>query len=301
MEWLEVSLTELDGEAAEAVWEVLSRYAHGSPVITEEVKAPGRFTAVAYLADTPEGRRQLRRLREALWHLSHLRPLPEPAVRRLKAADWSEAWKCHYRPLRVGQRLLIVPAWEDVAEEDHVVVRLDPGMAFGTGQHPSTRTCLRLLESTLCPGDRVLDVGSGSGILAIAAVKLGAGEVWAVDVDEVAVRATRENAERNGIPWRADHAPSGGLCVRRGSVEAAEGPFNLIVINILADVIVQLMADIVPRLSPEGHLILGGILAHQADMVVQALAEHRVRVIRQEQEDDWVALLASTFAANATE
>ncbi|MDQ7030896.1 MAG: 50S ribosomal protein L11 methyltransferase [Ardenticatenia bacterium] len=293
MEWLEVRLVAPDGEAAETVCEVMSRYAHGSPVITEEADCGGRLTVAAYLSDTPEGRQHLRQLREALWHLSCLYPLPEPTVRRLETTDWREAWKRHYRPLRVGRRLLIVPTWETAPEEGRVVVRLDPGMAFGTGQHPSTRTCLCLVEDTLTPGDRVLDVGSGSGILAIAAAKLGAGQVWAVDVDEVAVRATRENAEHNAIPWSADSPPPGGLCVRQGSVEAAEGSFDLIVINILADVILHLLPEVIPRLSAQGRLLLGGILHPQAHAVTRALEEHRLTVQRVVQEGDWMALLAA--------
>jgi len=300
MEWLEVCLVGLDGEGAEVAWEVLSRYAHGSPVIEEvrgadtpEQAQPARLVAKAYLPDTPEGHQALQRLREALWHLSQLYPLPEPEVRRLATADWSEAWKQHYAPIRVGQRLLVVPAWDETAEAGgRVVVRLDPGMAFGTGQHPSTQLCLRLLEAVLRPGDRVLDVGCGSGILAIAAAKLGAGEVWAVDIDEVAVRATCENAALNALPCRREGPVKGGIYVQHGSVDVAAGPFDLILMNILAEVIVSLMPETAPRLAPGGRLILGGILAPREEVVCDALAAHRLRLLKREQAGDWISLLA---------
>lgn len=303
MNWIEVRLVGIDGEGIEAVWETLSRFAQGSPVI-EETRATETSTTdidvprtlKAYLPATLAGTQSLRQLREALWHLGQLYPLPEPEIRHLAETDWRDAWKQHYHRTRVGQRLIIAPAWdEQLAGEDEIVIWVDPGMAFGTGQHPSTQLSLRLLEGTLRPGDHVLDVGTGSGILAIAAAKLGAGAVRAVDIDETAVEAARENAVRNDITC-AGEPISNTFCVAHGSIERYNGPFELIMINILAEVIVDLLPAAKGRLTAGGRLILAGIIAEHAPMVRAALVENDLHVLRCEQENDWIALLVERKA-----
>src|SRR5262249_6680872 len=152
-----------------------------------------------YLPDTPEGAQRRGRIEEGLWHLSafNLAPIGDLQVRSVAEEDWANAWKEHYHPLRVG-RLLVKPSWRDVAPEPgQIAVETDPGMAFGTGVHQTTRMCLEALDRRLQPNWTVIDQGTGSGILAVAAARLGAAAVWARDIAEVAVEAAAENAKRN--------------------------------------------------------------------------------------------------------
>jgi ribosomal protein L11 methyltransferase len=197
--WIELSM-EVDGEAAEAVAETLRRYGHQGIVIeqryAEDEGLPGDppptgpLTVRAYLPDDAEAPGKRNEIEKALYFLGRLYPLPEPVFTVIDEGDWAEAWKANYQPVRVGRRLLIKPAWLDApVKPGDVLVELDPGMAFGTGTHPSTQLCLAALEDLAQPAQRVLDLGCGSGILAIAAAKLGATDVLALDTDPVAVRA----------------------------------------------------------------------------------------------------------------
>ncbi len=298
MQWIEVSLEGVDGEGVEAVWEHFRHYTHGSPVI-EEIRETAhgplpepRLAVRGYLPDTPEGHAAVQKLHEAIWHLGMLYPLPEVQVRPLQEKDWTEAWKQHYHRLRVGQRLVIAPAWDTTpAADDEVVIFIDPGMAFGTGQHPSTQLVLRLLEAELHPEMRVYDVGCGSGILAIAAAKLGAAHIDAVDIDAVAIEATCENAHRNGVACGPN--VRGGIRVATGSIETFDGPYDLILINILAEIIVGLLPHVPARLAPNGRAILAGIIAEREPLVLDAARQHGLRVFRRETIGDWVGLVVA--------
>ncbi len=297
MPWLEISVT-VDPEVAESVSEVFNRYnppgEHGAGAVVElhgfdpvgdvhDLKA----TVRTYLPDTPEGQERLRSIEVALGHLNLIRPVPEPAVRRLTDADWREAWKRHFTPLRVG-RVLIVPAWMPKAEArpGDVVIRLEPGMAFGTGLHPSTRLALRLLQEHLRPAARVLDVGTGSGILAIAAALLGAGEVVATDIDPLAVQAAQENAARNRVRDR--------ITVQEGSLPEREPPFDLVVVNILHHVILNLLDQgLWEHVRPGGMLVLSGIVLPHETEVLLAVSARGGRIVDRVQEEDWVGLAFS--------
>jgi ribosomal protein L11 methyltransferase len=303
MSWLEVSLV-VSGEAAEAVADVLTRFAPEGVALeatrlevspeTDETRPAGDVRVRAYLPadDRLDATRQ--QLEEALWHLGQLLPLPAPEYRPVHEADWAEAWKANFQPIRIGRRLLIVPAWlsPPLAEGD-VVVRLDPGMAFGTGTHPTTQLCLRAIERHLKPGEAMLDLGTGSGILAIAAAKLGAGAVLAVDIDSEAVRVARENAAANDVAER--------LTIEHGSLaEVLAGRYGpqwvgvpLVVANILARVIVTLLgAGLAQTVAPGGLLVVSGILDSQAFEVNAALKAAGLEIAAQEHEGEWVALIA---------
>jgi ribosomal protein L11 methyltransferase len=165
-----------------------------------EVPPPERLTARAYIPDDARAPQVKSQLETALGHMSLTRPLPAPVYRAVHEDDWAEAWKAHYHPVRVGRRLLIRPQWTQADERTgDIVIALDPGMAFGTGTHPTTQLCLQALEDLVQPGINMLDLGCGSGILAIAAVKLGAAQVVALDSDPIAVTATQENARANSV------------------------------------------------------------------------------------------------------
>ena len=277
MDWLEFSIT-TDSETAEAVIELFNRHGHGGAVVETPVDCleddlasaapPTQVIVRAYLPDDPvqpqdpPGKTRSRLLEEGLWALSMIRPLPAPEIRRLAEEDWANAWKQQYHVLRIGRRTRIVPAWEEYdAQPGEVVVRLEPGMAFGTGLHPTTRLCLEAMESSVEPGCTLLDVGTGSGILAIAAARLGAVSVLALDTDPVAVSVARENAERNGV--------SAVVTCQQGSVGRApgwapsgmggepfllqEGTFDRVVVNILAPVIISLAGGLAARTATGGE------------------------------------------------
>jgi ribosomal protein L11 methyltransferase len=301
MRWIEVA-TRVDNEAVEAVAELFQRYAHGGVVIdyaTEPgqeiawdepaVLAAGQpVTVRGYLPRSRDGARRRRQLEQALWHLAAIWPMSEPTVREVREEDWANAWKEHFFAHRVGERLVIKPSWREFeGGPGDLVVTLDPGMAFGTGLHPSTRLCLLALERAVRAGDRVLDVGTGSGILALAAARLGAERVLAVDLDEVAVEAARANAEANGLTASVE--------VARGSVEAAPAgqTYDLVLANIIARVIIELAPALAARVRPGGRLVASGILALRRDEVAAALAAAGLTVEETLEEADWVALLCA--------
>ena len=212
----------------------------------------------------------------------------------MREADWANAWKAHFPVLRIGRRIVIRPTWRRHRRlPDDIVLALDPGMAFGTGLHPTTRLCLAALESL---GDRgllargaadggparVLDVGCGSGILAIAAAKLGAREVLAVDVDPIAVEASAANARRNRL--------ARVIRAREGSTPSGEGPFDVVLANLIASLLVTLADGLVADLRPGGTLLASGIFENREADVVAAFEARGLVIVERRAEGDWVAL-----------
>lgn len=314
-ELVEIAI-EVDGEAAEAVVELFNRCnggdwvedsaegeASGGGAVLEStgyddlgnpVAGEYRTVVKTYLKPGPRGRRIQRKIEEGLWHLRLLYPMSEPVARVVKEEDWAHAWKRHYKPMRIGRRVLLTPAWEKPEPlPNDLLVRLEPGMAFGTGLHPTTRLCVAALEDWVQPEDAFLDVGTGSGVLSIVAAKLGARPVWATDIDPLAVRAAKENALRNGIAL----AP-GILRIEQGSIPAGQtGRFNVIAANILAEVLVGLFdgtfetVSLAEPLAPGGRLILSGILEEKSEMVLSAAARHGLKEVERRREADWVSLV----------
>ena len=200
--------------------------------------------------------------------------------------DWSESWKQYYKPIPLG-RVTIVPAWESYeAGEGEVVIRMDPGMAFGTGTHETTRLVMRIMQDEIKGGERVLDVGTGSGILSICASKLGAKSCNAYDIDPVAVKVAKENAERDGCT----NITVGVSDLLRG-VDTTNGKYDFCVANIVADIIIRMMPDIGAYLTDEAPLILSGIISERADEVRASVTENGFTVVREERENDWLALM----------
>jgi ribosomal protein L11 methyltransferase len=248
MSWLEVSLT-VNGELAEAVADVLARFAPNGVVTEqgvgflddEDLGTPaGPVVVRAYLPADEHLEETRQKLEESLFYLGMIQPLPPPVYTSVADQNWMEAWKSRYRPIPIGRRLMIVPAWLDAPDPSRIPIKIDPGMAFGTGTHPTTQLCLELLElaSADHPPSSVIDLGCGSGILSIAALKLGAETALGVDIDAESIKASRENAEANGVAER--------LILGLGSVDevrAGKFPFSkspLVLANILAPVLVRL-------------------------------------------------------------
>ena len=305
MAWLEVSLT-VNGEAAEAVADLLARFApdgvalrpvsveHHLGLERDELRVSDDMVVSAYLpldANLDSTRAQLE---ESLWHLGQLLPLPSPAYKTIVDTDWGESWKVNFHPLRVGRRLMIVPAWlNPPLAPDDIEIRLDPGMAFGTGTHPSTGLCLKIIERHLAPGAPMLDLGTGSGILAIAAAKLGSGPVLAIDIAPEAVRVAGENIQTNGVADRVQVAKASLAEVQAGQFGASWLSTPLVVANILASVIVPLLEQGLANIvAPGGLLVLAGILDKQAYRVIAALEAAGLTIVAQEQVEDWVAIIA---------
>ena len=285
LDWIEASVR-VDGEVAEAVSELINRYVPGGAVIEQDPNTPNSLTVKAFLS--PDAHQTRRKIEEGLWHLGQIRPIPEPRFRLVAHQEWAEAWKKHFRVLRIGQRVVVKPSWLAYSPApDDVVVELDPGMAFGTGLHPSTRLCLWVEEGLVKPDMRVLDLGTGSGILAIAAALLGAGQVVALDVDELAVRAATANAAANGVADR--------VRVELGSIECLPlhtAPFELMLVNIQAQVIFELVGQgLLEHLGTGGWFVGSGILEGQADDVLVALSAKGLYDIKVRREGDWVALV----------
>ncbi len=299
--WVEVSLTVDDPELVDPLTEVLARFTpqpvafeYASPRVDarNHIVDLGPVTLRAYIP-VPGGQWETvrRRVEEALWHLSQIRPLPPARFRLLREEDWAQAWKKAYKPLPVGRRLIIVPAWLENPDPARVPLFIEPGMAFGTGMHPTTRLVLHEVER-LAPGQaRVLDVGCGSGILSLAALKLGAARALGLDVDPVAVEVARANAARNGLADRFS-ARVGSLA----ALQPGQVPFTtagLVLANILAPVLVELLrSGLAAAVEPGGHVVLSGILADQAAEVADAARRAGLRVVRQAREGDWVAFTA---------
>ena len=199
--------------------------------------------------------------------------------------DWANAWKQYYKPIKLP-RITIVPAWEDYTPEaGEVTMKMDPGMAFGTGTHETTRLVMELLCEEVKGGERVLDVGCGSGILSICAAKLGAGEICAYDIDPVAVRIAKENAERDGVSITV------GVSDLLKSVDTAGGLYDLCVANIVADIILRMSPDIGRYIKERGRLIVSGIIGERRDEVVDALCKQGFTFLREKTENDWHAIL----------
>lgn len=299
--WLEVSLT-VDPELAEAISELLSRFVSNGVVVesgvtyndAEDEGTPfGPAKVYGYLAIDEHIEETRQRLEEGLWHLGQIQAIPEASFRVIDDEDWMAAWKQHYRPIPIGKRLLILPAWIDEPPGGRIAVKIDPSMAFGTGTHPTTQLCMELLEETVVPGQSVIDVGCGSGILSIGALKLGAAHALAVDIDNAAVRSTRENAQANGVFERIETGLGSVAEVREGQFSIRQAP--LVLANILAPVIIRLFeAGLASLVSPGGKIVLSGILDTQAQDVIRAAEAKGLRKIDQRQINDWVAIVMAS-------
>ena len=306
--WLELSVV-ADPEAVEAVSEILSRVAPGGTSVEPafdlvddglgarvDPSRPATVRAHLPARDRAAARAAVRRVREDLGHLQAfgLRPIGDVSVRVVLESDWAEAWKRHIGVMRIGRGIVIRPSWRrHRPAPGETVVALDPGMAFGTGLHPTTRLCVAGLERWADDGllagggadgagASVLDVGCGSGILAIVAARLGAARVVGVDTDPIAVEATAANARRNRVARRVRAVA--------GSLPAPGEPFDLVLANLIAGVLVALAPQLASAVRPGGRLLASGIFVDREDEVRTAFGDAGLQVVDRTAEGDWVAL-----------
>ena len=301
MRWLELTVT-CDNEAIEAVSEILGRVSQGSAVrptqlirdpadelsAREDPTAPYEITA--HIPEDDAAPAAVEATERALWHLQAfgLRPVGELRLRTVEDADWTDAWKEGYVPQRIG-RVVVVPSWlDEPIGPDEVALRLDPGMAFGTGLHPTTRGCLMLLQGISPMPLVVLDVGSGSGILALAALRLGAERALCYDTDPLAVQATLANAAANDLAGRvtAHHGPL--------PATPAGNPYQLILANLVAAVLVELAKPLAAHAAAGGTLLASGIIDSRADEVVDALTAAGFALESRLDDGEWVSLRLET-------
>ncbi|MHB0884960.1 MAG: 50S ribosomal protein L11 methyltransferase [Bacillota bacterium] len=319
MKWAEVRVR-VAAEAVEAVSNELIEEGAGGvaiqdPSLVERIKkglivdevvaglAPGLssdqgpaavLTVVAYFPATERLAPRLERLRRRLRELpaAGLDPGPaEVSTTEVDDRDWADAWKAYFKPRRLGRRMVIRPTWEEYESgPDDLVIVLDPGMAFGTGTHATTAGCLLFLEEVMAGGERVIDVGTGSGVLAVAAAKLGAASVASVDLDEASIIAAEANVLENGVADRVSVAMGDAGAFLDGF---APGAADLVAANLVAGLLVRFAGGIARVLRPGGLVIGSGIVDTRLDEVVKAFAEAGLTVVDRKDEGDWVTILAT--------
>ncbi len=295
--WLELSIRTTP-EYVEPLSELFRRYGEGSVVVEEEgdwdpdndPSDPGPPTSVVVKTYMPVDATTANRrgmIDVGVRLVSLLQPMDGLQERFLEEGEWEAAWKAHFTLLRVGKRLIIKPTWQEYAPAaGEVLVELDPGMAFGTGHHPTTRMCLEELERRLRPGMHVLDLGTGSGILAIAAAKLGAASVFALDVDSAAIKAAGDNIRHNRVA-RKVRLFAGTL----PNPKVLPGSMDLVVANITARAIAEVAQPIAEALAPGGVLIASGIIMERQGEAETAL-QGVMSICERRTDGDWVTLVA---------
>ena len=298
MKWLELSI-DAPPEFVEPLSQIFYLYGHGGVAIEseggfnpdegEEPVVPQMVTLKTYVPINSSTQERRNRIDLGVRLVAHVGPVSSLKEKVLDEEDWESSWAQHFQVLHVGQRTVIRPTWQQYeAKESDIVVTLDPGMAFGTGHHPTTRMCLEMLEELVTPGMDVLDVGCGSGILSVAVAKLGARSVLGLEIDSVAVRVAKQNVRDNGM----------GHTVRiaQGTLphgDARAHSYDMAVANISTKVVSELAHELVTALRSGGRIIASGILLEGQDRVEQALASAGGRLERTMVDGDWVTVLAS--------
>ena len=296
--WVELSI-DTPAEFVEPLTQVFTEHGEGGVAIElpaghnpdegERAPVPERVTVTTYIPHDNRLEGRYARIDMAVRLVAHVGDVSELRVRVVEEEEWQESWKEHFHVLRIGTRTVIVPTWRTYEpRENDVVITLDPGMAFGTGHHPTTRMCMELLETHVQPGDRVLDLGCGSGILSIAAAKLGASKVFGLEIDPIAASVAVRNVRENGVQdiVLTDEATL-------PHPQAATEEYDLLVANVSAKVITELAEHIVRVVTSGGTLIFSGILDKQQTEVIERMASLGVQFDDGLTDADWVALVGT--------
>ncbi|WP_020587931.1 50S ribosomal protein L11 methyltransferase [Desulfobacter curvatus] len=253
---------------------------------TQTLKPPEHNSIIGYLPDTDDSDIIISKIKERLAKLSEMAVQVDVLSEIVDEKDWAHAWKEYFNVTRITDKIVVKPEWKEYTPvPGEIVIHIDPGMAFGTGTHPTTSMCLALLEEYVRPGKTLLDVGCGSGILMIGAAKMGAGTMTGIDVDPVAVDITRQNLEKNAIA--PDHFTLGAATLEK----TPEIQYDLICANIIAQVIAAIMPDIAARLAPDGNAILSGIIEERVPDIYTALERQNLECVKKITQEEWVALV----------
>ena len=243
-----------------------------------------------YVENSPAGYGTIAAIRMAMHAMKQKRPEYAPlllTMENVKDEDWENNWKQFYKPMEIGERLLVVPEWEQAKEDGRVKLILNPGLTFGTGSHATTRLCLTALESRIHGGERVLDLGCGSGILSIAALRLGAAGAFACDIDEKCIDVAYENAALNGI-GKKQLTVRQGDATKEGALRDAIGTgYDVVVANIVADVIISLAPQVRHFLKEDGWFLTSGIIDDRADEVAAALTAAGWNIVESCTSEGW--------------
>ena len=281
-----------DPEVAEDILEhpELYKYDYLNDEISDiAARAPAEAVVTIYFGDDEEGFAECRRAAGVAERFGQAHPGSTDSEVSLTDDDseWLYRWQEHFRPVRVGRRIVVKPSWEDYeAEPGDLVIEMDPGMAFGSGLHETTSMCIKALERYMKPGARVLDVGTGTGILAIAAALLGAGDCLGIDIDDEAVRVASENTAKNGL--------GDTIAIAKGDLtEGVDYDADIVVANLMADLVIRLSPSAVKHLRPGGIYITSGILDIKEEAVCDAVRDAGFDIIGVLSDGEWRALVAS--------
>jgi len=290
--WLEVSFL-LPGEQAEAVAEILNRYAHQGVVIERDLQSdnPNQMKVYAYLLEDDSLEQCKQEIEKAIFYLNKILPVPAPTYRQIRDQDWMAAWRQFYKPVKIGKRLIVIPAWFDVTKADkgRLPIRINPGMAFGTGTHPTTQLSLSLMEKYVRTGDTIIDVGCGSGVLSIAGILLGAVHSIAVDVSGAAILSSQENAALNEVENEIEIDKASVPEILAGKFSYKKAP--LVVANILLKVLEELFDQGMGKLvEDKGYLLISGILVDQMQTIEEKAQTNGFTRVDSVVQDDWVAI-----------
>ena len=250
-------------------------------------------TVTFYLPEDAQGAEQLSGIRGLLEQLKENAEFGslQLSCGNVREEDWANNWKQYFKPLPIGKHLLIKPSWEEMTDTDRIILEIDPASSFGTGQHHTTRLCLELTEEVLHEGDRVLDLGCGSGILSIGALLLGAERAVAVDIVDNSVRTARENAEKNGISAAQYTAYCGDIIGDEALRETLGSGYDLITANIVADVLIAMAGLFGGFLKPGGSLIVSGIISERKDEVLDVVTAAGFETLAVKEKEGWAAAL----------
>ena len=308
MNWVEFSI-EVDRESAEAVTEIFHRFGWGGVAIEEvdvggygndpEINHENPVIVKVYVPEDENIMDKREQITQSISYLSMIRPLSNLVEKTVPQEDWEQSWKKQFNVHQPGAQTVIVPSWQDYQPtESEIMIKLDPGMAFGTGLHPTTQLCIRELEKWVKPNMNLLDIGTGSGILAILSAKLGAQKIVALDTDPIAVERALENSSMNSVEDVIEIA-EGTLPLANQDFLGidrerwASGTFDIVVANILAHVIAELAPAIMTALKPNGVAICSGIITDGFSHALTALTEHGATLVDATSQGDWRALIVT--------